>query len=99
MPETTRRGLLAGAGDDVPAEERARRERTRETAGGIVAYATERSHRLAVFVLVCVGWVFFREHFGLQELIAMLIIFAGVALVKRYSLPPSPKPAQVSAAS
>ena len=33
------------------------------------------------------------------NLIAMLIIFAGVALVKRYSPPPSPKPARVSAAS
>jgi drug/metabolite transporter (DMT)-like permease len=50
-------------------------------------------------IAVFLGWLFFREHFGLQELIAMLIIFAGVALVKRYSLPPSPKPAPVSAAS
>ena len=50
-------------------------------------------------IAVFLGWIFFREHFGLQEVIAMLIIFAGVALVKRYSLPPSPKPAQVSAAS
>jgi drug/metabolite transporter (DMT)-like permease len=50
-------------------------------------------------IAVFLGWLFFREHFGLQEVVAMLIIFAGVALVKRYSLPPSPKPAQVSAAS
>jgi drug/metabolite transporter (DMT)-like permease len=50
-------------------------------------------------IAVFLGWLFFREHFGLEEVIAMLIIFAGVALVKRYSLPPSPKPAQVSAAS
>jgi drug/metabolite transporter (DMT)-like permease len=50
-------------------------------------------------IAVFLGWLFFREHFGLQEVIAMLIIFAGVALVKRYSLPPSPKPAPVSAAS
>jgi drug/metabolite transporter (DMT)-like permease len=50
-------------------------------------------------IAVFLGWIFFREHFGLQEVIAMLIIFAGVALVKRYSLPPSPKPAPVSAAS
>jgi len=50
-------------------------------------------------IAVFLGWLFFREHFGLQELIAMLIIFAGVALVKRYSLPPSPKPVPVSAAS
>ena len=50
-------------------------------------------------IAVFLGWLFFREHFGLQEVIAMLIIFAGVALVKRYSLPPAPKPARVSAAS
>jgi len=50
-------------------------------------------------IAVFLGWLFFREHFGLEEVIAMLIIFAGVALVKRYSLPPSPEPAQVSAAS
>jgi drug/metabolite transporter (DMT)-like permease len=50
-------------------------------------------------IAVFLGWLFFREHFGLQEMIAMLIIFAGVALVKRYSLPPAPKPAPVSAAS
>ncbi len=36
-------------------------------------------------IAVFLGWLFFREHFGLQEVIAMLIIFAGVALVKRYS--------------
>jgi drug/metabolite transporter (DMT)-like permease len=50
-------------------------------------------------IAVFLGWLFFREHFGVQELIAMLIIFAGVALVKRYSLPPAPKPARASAAS
>ena len=50
-------------------------------------------------IAVFLGWIFFREHFGLQEVIAMLIIFAGVALVKRYSLPPAPEPARVSAAS
>jgi drug/metabolite transporter (DMT)-like permease len=50
-------------------------------------------------IAVFLGWIFFREHFGLLELVAMLIIFVGVALVKRYSLPPSPKPVPVSAAS
>jgi drug/metabolite transporter (DMT)-like permease len=50
-------------------------------------------------IAVFLGWIFFREHFGLQEFIAMLIIFAGVALVKRYSLPPSPEPVPASAAS
>ena len=34
-------------------------------------------------VAVVLGWVFFREPFGLTETAAMLIIFAGVALVKR----------------
>jgi drug/metabolite transporter (DMT)-like permease len=34
-------------------------------------------------VAVCLGWVFFREAFGAREAIAMLVIFAGVAIVKR----------------
>ncbi len=50
-------------------------------------------------IAVFLGWLFFREHIGLQEAFAMLIIFFGVALVKRYSRPPSPKPARVSVAS
>jgi len=50
-------------------------------------------------IAVFLGWLFFRERFGVQEVVAMLIIFAGVALVKRYSLPASPKPARASAAS
>jgi drug/metabolite transporter (DMT)-like permease len=50
-------------------------------------------------IAVGLGWLFFREHIGLQELTAMLIIFFGVALVKHYSRPPSPKPARASAVS
>jgi drug/metabolite transporter (DMT)-like permease len=50
-------------------------------------------------IAVFLGWLFFREHIGLQEIVAMLIIFSGVALVKRYSRPPAPKPARASAAS
>jgi drug/metabolite transporter (DMT)-like permease len=49
-------------------------------------------------IAVFLGWLFFREHIGLQEVVAMLIIFFGVALVKRYSRPPSPKPARASVA-
>ena len=37
--------------DNLPPEERARRERVRETAAGVVAYATDRDLRLAVFAL------------------------------------------------
>jgi drug/metabolite transporter (DMT)-like permease len=33
-------------------------------------------------VAMGVGWLFFREPFGLRELAAMLIIFSGVAIVK-----------------
>lgn len=50
-------------------------------------------------IAVFLGWLFFREHFGVPELSGMLIIFAGVALVKRYSRPASPKPVRASAAS
>jgi drug/metabolite transporter (DMT)-like permease len=50
-------------------------------------------------IAVFLGWLFFREHIGLQEVIAMLIIFFGVGLVKHYSRPPSLKPARASVAS
>ena len=44
--------LLGGpASEDLSAEERARRERMRETAGGIVSYAIDRNARLAAFPL------------------------------------------------
>ena len=36
-------------------------------------------------VAVTLGWLFYREPFGPREMAAMAIIFAGVALVKRYS--------------
>ena len=42
---------LDTAGEDVPPEERARRERAREQAGGIVAYATDRAVTTAAFAL------------------------------------------------
>jgi drug/metabolite transporter (DMT)-like permease len=37
-------------------------------------------------VAVALGWLFYREPFGFREAMAMLVIFAGVALVKRYSV-------------
>lgn len=42
-------------------------------------------------VAVALGWLFYREHFGLREALSMLVIFAAVAVVKRYSQP-APKP-------
>jgi dipeptidyl-peptidase 4 len=42
---------LGADGENLPPEERARRERVRETAAGIVAYATDRGATLAVFAL------------------------------------------------
>lgn len=36
-------------------------------------------------VAVSLGWLFYREPFGMREMIAMAIIFVGVYLVKRYS--------------
>ncbi|HLK21177.1 MAG TPA: EamA family transporter [Bryobacteraceae bacterium] len=35
-------------------------------------------------VAVFLGWLFYRERIGWREILSMLIIFAGVALVKRY---------------
>jgi dipeptidyl-peptidase 4 len=43
--------LLGPGGDDVPPEERARRERLRELAGGIVAYAADPGATVASFAL------------------------------------------------
>ena len=40
-------------------------------------------------VAVALGWLFYREPFGWRETGAMVIIFAGVAVVKRYSQKPS----------
>ena len=45
------RTLGTGGEEDLPPEERARRERAREQAGGIVTYATDRAGELAVFAL------------------------------------------------
>ncbi|MBB3051170.1 dipeptidyl-peptidase-4 [Prauserella isguenensis] len=42
--------LLPGE-EDLPAEERARRERTRETSGGVVGYATDAAGTVAAFSL------------------------------------------------
>ncbi len=46
------RALLAeGEGDDLPAEELVRRERARESGGGIVAYSTDDAVRVCAFAL------------------------------------------------
>jgi drug/metabolite transporter (DMT)-like permease len=37
-------------------------------------------------VAVVLGYLFYRERFGWIEVAGMLIIFAGVALVKRFSI-------------
>ena len=47
-------------------------------------------------VAVALGWLFYREPFGIRETMSMLVIFAGVAVVKRFSHRPSP--AEVPAA-
>jgi dipeptidyl-peptidase-4 len=44
-------GALGADEENLPPEERARRERVRETASGIVSYATDAQHTVAVFAL------------------------------------------------
>lgn len=45
-------------------------------------------------VAVFLGWLFYREPFGVREAVAMAVIFLGVALVKRNTRRhPEPKPA------
>lgn len=43
--------LLAGAGEELSAQERARRERSREGSAGVVGYATDDAVELAAFAL------------------------------------------------
>jgi drug/metabolite transporter (DMT)-like permease len=43
-------------------------------------------------VAVFLGWLFYRERFGLRELAAMGVIFTGVALVKRFGHQPKVAP-------
>ncbi len=38
-------------------------------------------------IAVFLGWLFYREPFGWSEAMAMLVIFAGVAIVKKYGHP------------
>ncbi|HUA31482.1 MAG TPA: prolyl oligopeptidase family serine peptidase [Streptosporangiaceae bacterium] len=45
------RELLAGSTDEIPDEERARRERTRQAAAGVVSFATDDAVTLAAFAL------------------------------------------------
>ena len=45
------RALLGGELDDLPPEERARRERAREAAAGLTGYATDAAHRVAAGAL------------------------------------------------
>ena len=45
------RSLLAGEDAELPAQERARRERARESAAGITAYASDAEHRIVTAAL------------------------------------------------
>jgi dipeptidyl-peptidase 4 len=45
------RAVLAGGTETLPPEERARRERTRQAASGVVAFGTDDAMRIAVFTL------------------------------------------------
>jgi len=42
-------------------------------------------------VALWLGWLFYREPIGPREIAAMIIIFAGVALVRRFGQRPAPK--------
>ncbi len=63
------------AGDEDPAVERARRERTRELAGGIVGYTTDRAFRRVVFALGGHAW---RLDIGEAQLPQLLATAPGV---------------------
>jgi drug/metabolite transporter (DMT)-like permease len=40
-------------------------------------------------VAILLGWLFYREQIGIREVISMMVIFTGVALVKRYGRQPT----------
>ncbi len=42
-------------------------------------------------VAAILGWIFYREPFGTREAIAMMVIFAGIAVVKRYGRKTEPE--------
>ena len=46
-------------------------------------------------VAVALGWLFYREPFGIREAAAMVVIFTSVWAVKRYSLK-RPTPAEAA---
>ena len=47
-------------------------------------------------VAVFLGWLFYREPFGGREAVSMAIIFASVAVVKRYAAQPRPPRAETA---
>ena len=49
--------LLGGAGEQLSAQERARRERSRESGAGVVSYATDQAHTTVCFALSGRLWV------------------------------------------
>ncbi len=57
---------LVGGEEDVPAEERARRERSRESGAGITAYTTDRTKRRVAFTIS--GRLFVVDEDGTHEL-------------------------------
>lgn len=50
-------------------------------------------------VAVILGWLFYREPFGLREAAGMAVIFVGVAVVKRFSAGTRARPAVAGATS
>ena len=65
------RDLLVDAEEDLPPEERARRERLREGAGGIVAYATDEAVSVAAFALSSRLWLADLRQGGARQLPAV----------------------------
>jgi dipeptidyl-peptidase 4 len=61
-------GGPGGRDEDLPPQERTRRERMREQATGITAYATDRAARLATFTLAGRLWVADLTQSGTREL-------------------------------
>jgi drug/metabolite transporter (DMT)-like permease len=50
-------------------------------------------------VAVILGWLFYREPFGLREAVGMAVIFVGVAVVKRFSAKTRARPALAASTS
>jgi dipeptidyl-peptidase-4 len=73
--------LLSGSEEDLPPEERARRERTRQAAAGVVSFGTDEAVRIAAFALS--GRLFVADLVDLNDAVVRELVVPGPVLDPR----------------